>query len=64
MNHKANDKFQFGISARYLNQIIDGSGTTGSGTRTTNRLRHSVQYRPYELPGALPEDQFDEEFFV
>jgi TonB-linked SusC/RagA family outer membrane protein len=65
LDHKASDKFRVGVSFRYLDQTISGSGTTNSGTRTTNRLRHSINYRPLELPtpnGGI--DDFDEAYFL
>lgn len=65
IDHKATDKFRFGFTARYLDQEIQGSGTTNSGTRTTNRLRHTINYRPFELerPGYGIDD-FDEAYYL
>lgn len=64
-NHKASDRFQFGATIRYLNQVIDGIGTSNSGTRQTNRLRHAITYRPYLTPNEGDnEDFFDEELFL
>lgn len=57
------DKFKVGVTARYLDQVIRGAGTTASGTRTTNRLRHSIQYRPFEIPTAPDVDEFDEDYY-
>ncbi len=65
LNHKASDKFQFGFTARYLNQTVDGIGTTSSGTRTTNRLRHTIIFRPLaSVRSAIPIDEFDESLFL
>ena len=64
LDHTANDKFKFGFTTRYQNQTIRGAGTTASGTRTTNRLRHSIQYRPFEIPTAPTADEFDEDYFI
>lgn len=53
------------MTARYLDQKIMGAGTTNSGTRATNRLRHAINYRPFELPtpsGGI--DDFDEAYFL
>lgn len=64
MDHKASDKLRLGFNVRYLNQTVSGAGTTTSGTKATNRLRHSVQYRPL-LIGVNPEvDDFDESLYV
>ncbi len=64
LNHKASDKFQFGVNARYLNQNIQGIGTTNSGTRTTSRLRHSITYTPFLKAGQTDEEFFDEDLFL
>ncbi|TDH27764.1 TonB-dependent receptor [Segetibacter sp. 3557_3] len=63
LDHRASDRFRLGFNVRYINQTIRGAGTTASGTRQTNRLRHSIQYRPLDLPTAPPVDEFDEEYF-
>jgi len=64
LDHKASDKLKVGLNVRYLSQTILGAGTTTSGTRSTNRLRHSIQYRPL-LIGATPEvDDFDENLYI
>lgn len=63
IDHKASDKFRIGMTIRYIDQIIRGAGTTETGTRTTNRLRHSIQYRPFEIPTAASADEFDEEAY-
>ena len=65
LEHKASDKLRIGFTARYLDQVIKGAGTTNSGTRATNRLRHTINYRPFELPtpnGGI--DDFDEAYFL
>jgi TonB-linked SusC/RagA family outer membrane protein len=65
LEHKATDKLKIGFTARYLDQTIRGAGTTNSGTRTTNRLRHAINYRPFEIPtpaGGI--DDFDEAYYL
>jgi len=65
IDHKASDKLRIGFTARYLDQEIQGSGTTNSGTRTTNRLRHTINYRPMELPKpGFSVDDFDEAYYL
>jgi len=63
LDHKASDRFRMGFTARYLDQVIRGAGTTNSGTRTTNRLRHSIQYRPFDIPTAPSVEEFDETYY-
>jgi TonB-linked SusC/RagA family outer membrane protein len=65
LDHKATDKLKLGFTARYLDQTIDGAGTTNSGTRSTNRLRHTINYRPFEIAsptGGI--DDFDEAYYL
>ena len=65
LDHKVSDKVKVGITARYIDQKIRGAGTTNSGTRATNRLRHSITYRPFELPTATGGvDDFDEAYYL
>jgi TonB-dependent starch-binding outer membrane protein SusC len=65
LDHKISEKFKMGMTARYLDQTIRGAGTTNSGTRTTNRLRHSITYRPFELATATGGvDDFDEAYYL
>lgn len=63
LDHRASDKFRLGLTVRYIDQVIKGAGTTESGTRTTNRLRHSIQYRPFDIPTVARVDEFDEDAF-
>lgn len=65
LDHKISDKVKAGFSFRYLDQEIQGAGTTNSGTRATNRMRHSINYRPFELPRpGFGIDDFDEAYFL
>lgn len=65
IDHKASDKLKVGFTARYLDQEIQGAGTTNSGTRATNRLRHAINYRPFELNTATGGiDDFDEAYYL
>jgi hypothetical protein len=65
IDHKISDRLKIGFTARYLDQRIKGIGTTNSGTRATNRLRHTINYRPFELakPG-FGIDDFDESYYL
>lgn len=65
LDHKASDKLRVGFTARYLDQEIQGIGTTNTGTRTTNRLRHAINYRPFELAkDGFGIDDFDEAYYL
>ncbi|OQP47384.1 SusC/RagA family protein [Niastella yeongjuensis] len=69
LEHKASEKLKIGFNARYLDQTIRGAGTTNSGTRATNRLRHTINYRPFLFPsvsgGAVPDiDDFDDAYYL
>ena len=65
LDHRVSDKVRAGVNVRYLDQQIRGAGTTNSGSRTTNRLRHTINYRPFELarPG-FGADDFDEALYL
>ena len=65
IENRATDKLRIGANVRYIDQEIKGAGTTNSGTRATNRLRHAINYRPFELPtpnGGI--DDFDEAYYL
>lgn len=65
LDHKASEKLRVGFTARYLDQEIQGIGTTNTGTRTTNRLRHAINYRPFELSrDGFGIDDFDEAYYL
>jgi TonB-linked SusC/RagA family outer membrane protein len=64
LDHKANDKFKMGLTVRYLDQTVTGAGTSNTGTRTTNKLRHSIVYRPFDIPTLPSSDQFDETYYL
>ncbi len=57
-DHKVNDVLKVGFTSRYSRQVIEGVGTSNTGTSGNNRLRNSVRFRPFVAPGF--EDQVDE----
>ena len=63
LDHRASDKFRVGLTTRYLDQVINGAGTSNSGTRITNRLRPSIEYRPFEIPTVPSIEDFDEDYY-
>lgn len=65
LDHSVNNKFKVGVVVRYINQRIDGAGTTTSGTASTNRLRQSIQYQPLDLPSRPASSiDFDEDYYI
>ncbi len=50
-NFKITSKLKLDLSARYTNQNVYGAGTSDDRGTSFNRLRQTVKYRPYILPG-------------
>jgi TonB-dependent starch-binding outer membrane protein SusC len=50
-DHAFNKSINVGFSSRYNNTIVNGAGTSSSGSSSTNRLRQSVKYRPLLIKG-------------
>jgi TonB-linked SusC/RagA family outer membrane protein len=63
LDHNISDKFKVGFNTRYLAQTIKGIGTTNSGSASTNRLRHSIQYQPLAVAGGANIEDFDEDYY-
>ncbi|HEY8894631.1 MAG TPA: TonB-dependent receptor [Niastella sp.] len=64
-DHRATDKLRVGLNTRYSRQRVDGVGTSSTGSQGTNRLRNSVRYRPFVVPGeevAPNVDEFDADY--
>lgn len=63
-DHTFSPHVKLGFTTRFNNTIVDGAGTSNAGSSATNRLRHSVKYRPFLLPGQdlsyYDEDYADE----
>ncbi|MEZ0484354.1 SusC/RagA family TonB-linked outer membrane protein [Fibrella aquatica] len=65
LDHSVSSKVKVGVIVRYIDQRIDGAGTTTSGSASTNRLRQSIQYQPLDLPTRVASDiDFDEEYYI
>lgn len=62
-SHKASERLQMGMSIRYLNQTINGIGTSTTDSRVSNRLRHAITYRPFNNT-TLEDDEFDEAYYL
>ncbi|MFC7346998.1 SusC/RagA family TonB-linked outer membrane protein [Chryseobacterium zhengzhouense] len=52
-------KLSLGLNARYSRQTIFGAGTSATGSQSTNRLRNSVRYQPFEGVSTVNVDEFD-----
>ncbi len=65
LDHNVSSKFKVGVVVRYIDQRVDGAGTTTSGSAGTNRLRQSIQYQPLDLPNRVASDiEFDEDYYI
>lgn len=65
MNHKVSDKVKVGINFRYSKDVVEGSGTSNTGSQSNNKLRNTVRYQPFV--GAGNEsfvDFFDPDYFA
>lgn len=60
-DHTFSKALRVGFNTRYNNTIVNGAGTSNAGSSSTNRLRHSIKYRPFLLPGQNLLD-FDDEY--
>ncbi|MCG2615458.1 TonB-dependent receptor [Terrimonas sp. NA20] len=65
IDHKVSEKLNVGFIVRYLDQVVDGAGTTTSGARHLNKLRHAITYRPFALDRPNGQvDDFDEAYYL
>lgn len=62
LDHKANDRVRVGLNVRYNNTIIDGAGTSATGSSALNFLRQVIRYRPFLLPGQS-DNSFDAAYY-
>jgi TonB-linked SusC/RagA family outer membrane protein len=52
LDHKFTNWLKAGANFRYNNTVVNGAGTSASGSSSTNRLRQSIRYRPLLFPGT------------
>ncbi|MCY0967499.1 SusC/RagA family TonB-linked outer membrane protein [Chryseobacterium wangxinyae] len=52
-------KLKIGFNARYSRSLINGVGTSSSGSQSNNRLRNAVRYQPFEGGSNITIDDFD-----
>jgi TonB-dependent starch-binding outer membrane protein SusC len=50
-DHNVSSKLKVGITVRYNNTVVNGAGTANEGSSGTNRLRHSIKFRPILVGG-------------
>ena len=62
-DHNASTNLKIGFNARYNNTIIDGAGTSSTGSSALNFLRQVVRYRPFILPGQT-DNSFDQTYYT
>lgn len=55
-DHTFNKSVNIGFSTRFNNTVVNGAGTSNSGSSSTNRLRQSVKYRPLLIKGQGLDD--------
>ncbi|MCF8357459.1 MAG: TonB-dependent receptor [Prolixibacteraceae bacterium] len=53
---EASDLLTINFDMKYSDRIVYGSGTSDPGTSSTNRLKHSVQFRPTKGLADVSED--------
>jgi TonB-linked SusC/RagA family outer membrane protein len=51
LDNKLNNRINIGFNARYNYTTVHGAGTSNPGSSSTNRLRHSIKYRPFLVGG-------------
>ena len=50
-DHTFSKVLRVGFNTRFNNTVVTGAGTSNAGSSSTNRLRHSIKYRPFLMPG-------------
>ncbi len=50
-DHTVSQKLRVGLAIRYNNTVVNGAGTANEGSSGTNRLRHSIKFRPILMGG-------------
>ncbi|MFA6083808.1 SusC/RagA family TonB-linked outer membrane protein [Mucilaginibacter sp.] len=63
-DHQANSKLRTGITVRYSDQDILGSGTSAGGVTQSSRLRQTIRYKPLNLSKTLGDDDFDPAYYT
>jgi TonB-linked SusC/RagA family outer membrane protein len=51
INQKITSFLRAAVTVRYNNTVVNGAGTSSTGSSSTNRLRQAVKYRPLLFPG-------------
>ena len=56
-----NRNVTLGFNTRFNNTVVHGAGVSNPGSSSTNRLRHSIKYRPF-LAGGQDLYTYDEDY--
>jgi TonB-dependent starch-binding outer membrane protein SusC len=59
-DHTFSKVLKLGFNTRFNNTVVTGAGTSNPGSSSTNRLRHSIKYRPLLPPGQSLYDYDDD----
>lgn len=62
-DHTVNKRLKIGINTRYLDQTLNGRGTSAGGTAQTSTLREAVRYQPLITKANQSIDQFDSDYY-
>ncbi len=62
-DHTAPQLFQVGFNVRYNDQAVHGGGVSSEGMSYTNKLRHSVKYRPFLADPSMSVEDPDDEYY-
>jgi TonB-linked SusC/RagA family outer membrane protein len=63
LDHRANERVRVGLNVRYNNTLIDGAGTSSTGSSALNFLRQVIRYRPFLVPGQS-DNSFDPNYYA
>ncbi|GGA99099.1 SusC/RagA family TonB-linked outer membrane protein [Puia dinghuensis] len=63
LDHQASKILRVGFNTRYNNTVVDGAGTSNTGSSSLNFLREVVRYQPFLLPGQTS-NTFDANYYT
>jgi TonB-linked SusC/RagA family outer membrane protein len=63
LDHTANRKLKIGLTTRFAQADVEGSGTSAGGQTQTSRLRQTIKYKPLLNKTTLNIDDFDQAYY-